>query len=516
MSSLSSNRVARNIKLLDKVSSRLGITECGKNWLVATLDPFHDTPIPNVGVPDGSPGNSVVQLIKQSINISAPVGTTGPWDCHIVDMPNAFSTGFMKYASYNGQPGNVPPQYGLLIADISNNAVANMGGVTIFSCPTGAQSGMPARVALGNNPSVYPAGYNQQNLTINPSYTIGKHRIISKGIEVYNDTATLYQSGSVICYRTPVPNTRDAAVTQTANVNASTLINYIPAQTLFIEGPPANPAAAILLPDSRQWNATDGAYVVAAIHEPDFGVRDIQPMNLFFSDNTTLGGSAAVSMSPYPVTVGQTAQVISAYQNSDVSEFDMAGIYFTGLSTQTTLTLDFNVRVERFPSNNVPDLVVVATATPERDPVALALYSHIVSRLPVGVPVDENGLGDWFADVLSTAEKYISPIAAMIPHPYAQALSKGLTFANNLAQSQRRPSESNARTDPMPPPSAPPMPRPARRPQLQRIVEVLPPNLPSKAPQPRVRKSVKKEVKKEINLLEMQKQMNALIAGRNK
>jgi len=109
------------------------------------------------------------------------------------------------------------------------------------------------------------------------------------------------------------------------------------------------------------------------------------------------------------------------------TEFDISGSYFTGLSLQTTLTVNWNVYVERFPTQLDIDLVLLAAPSPPYDIQALEFISECMRLLPPGVMVAENGLGDWFADVLQTGADYVAPLLANVPHPYAQGISAALT-----------------------------------------------------------------------------------------
>lgn len=69
---MSAGRVARSEALLSSISRKAGITEDGKQWLIAALDPFHDNPIHCNGFPDNRSDASVVQCVKQSVQISCP------------------------------------------------------------------------------------------------------------------------------------------------------------------------------------------------------------------------------------------------------------------------------------------------------------------------------------------------------------------------------------------------------------------------------------------------------------
>jgi len=54
--------------------------------------------------------------------------------------------------------------------------------------------------------------------------------------------------------------------------------------------------------------------------------------------------------------------------------------------------------------------------------------------MPVGVPVSENGLGDWFADAVSTVADYVSPVLSAIPHPGTMAAGAALRAAGNIGK----------------------------------------------------------------------------------
>lgn len=102
--------------------------------------------------------------------------------------------------------------------------------------------------------------------------------------------------------------------------------------------------------------------------------------------------------------------MIGAYR----SAFNISGAYFTGLSLQTTLQLNLKAIIEVCPGPT-DAIATLATASPEYDPAALEFYSRICSRLPPGVPQDENPAGEFFKQVLST----VGDIAQMgsVIHP---------------------------------------------------------------------------------------------------
>jgi len=121
-------------------------------------------------------------------------------------------------------------------------------------------------------------------------------------------------------------------------------------------------------------------------------------------------------------------------QSSWHSNFNHAGAYFTGLSATTTLQLNVIYYIERFPSQQDSDLVVLATNSSRKDCVAMDLYSEIIREMPVGVPQKMNGLGQWFADAVSSAVDFVSPVLSAIPHPIAQGAAMAAKTVKNVSQ----------------------------------------------------------------------------------
>jgi hypothetical protein len=108
------------------------------------------------------------------------------------------------------------------------------------------------------------------------------------------------------------------------------------------------------------------------------------------------------------------------------SNYNSRGAYFTGLSPQTSLTVFWNITIQTFPNYTSP-LASLARPSPYEDKVAQTAYSEILSRMPVGVKVKENGLGDWFtgsvASIIDTMTG--TPIASKLDQMQKNFFSKG-------------------------------------------------------------------------------------------
>jgi len=197
------------------------------------------------------------------------------------------------------------------------------------------------------------------------------------------------------------------------------------------------------LPNTKQWLAKEGCYSVAHINDPETRVNDNKFVQPYFDFDTPGVTDRAGSM-PIP-----GYQIIAPHANLDIpyrgwreinwGPFDISGAFFEGLSSETTLTINWNVYIERFPSIMEPDLVVLAKPSPDYCPMAFEAYKAIAMELPVSVMQKENGLGDWFRDAVATVADVVTPVLSMVPHPAAQAIAGvGRAFMSKPKQPEPR------------------------------------------------------------------------------
>jgi hypothetical protein len=452
----STSNVARSERILNAIGSQVGLSEPGKEWLLASLDPFHDNTIKCTGYPDNISAASVVQCVKQSFSIAVPSTiTAGLWDCHITHLP-FLETAAMSYAeNFNGNSWTFPA-----------TPSAPMGGITVWVTPAGGNTFSAPPTATSFCTS-YPIPY---------AYSNGACRVIASGFEVTNTTSALNAQGTVTCYKAPVS---DFTVNSGAFVALST--PAIPPagnfQLFSFQSPPANIANAMLLAGTKQWAAKEGAYVVPTFQslsipvQYEIGLGIAMPIGandaVFGSNqfgwlgNASLVSTGATSLGPYVPAATQ-------YTPNFFSTFNMAGAYFTGLSLQTTLTLTWNVYIERFPSFDDGNLVVLATPSPPYDVKALEIYSSVAYHMPPGVMAKENGLGEWFAEAVNFAKDVVAPVLSCIPHPIAMAASAGIDkFATNYQNRQQQTSRQGNTARSTPPP------RQARKPAQKTQIEVV-------------------------------------------
>jgi len=429
---MTTTSAARSERLLEKIGARIGLTECGRDWLIGAVDPFHDTPLRIDGYPDVNEASSVVQTVKLSTNIVVPVGVVGNWDCHIVQFPwLTQSRNLLGTWADTTAPGGgafIPPTqtiqnggYGSLAYD----AVASTSPQTNTFLTTTTTRVVPIQARLR-------------------PYLTGEYRVIGMGFEVINTTSDLNIQGLVTCYRAPFTDTDSAkSVLVHSSSGINDTIGWL--DVVSTAQPPINPGAALLLEGSKQWKAKEGCYVVPSLNSsvlPTGNTACTVAMRLDPSDPSFL--PLVTDWTLTAPTVGTNIQIppgtptntIGLYQSpsTQCTKFNFSGAYFEGLSNSTTLTLNATYIIEKFPTELDSDLVVLATPSARYDPQALDLYSEIIRSMPVGVPQRMNGLGDWFAEAVSTASDFIAPVLSAIPLPMAQMASKAVSTAGGIAK----------------------------------------------------------------------------------
>jgi len=436
------------------MGSRLGLTEQGKQWLIAAVDPFHDTPVQCVGYPDVNEAASVVQVVKMSQGLVAPSDLAGAnWDCHIHQFPwmqpsfeqagnwsnttnNDQSTGYGSFLLGTGptQPGGG-----------SNTTSPAFGGLAV------------SYAASGTNTFVWqsPTAHNSVPFATQlQPYLVGEYRIIGMGFEVINTTSELNIQGLVTCYRQPMMSidaSKSVLVSTGAQLTGSNgNFKFSFPDVAVTANPPALATSALLLDGSKQWKAKEGCYVVSTLNSDEIpaGVNNTTPICLtdpadgYPNANNFRWGMVVPINPPSASWLQQTfalaagTETIGAFPtgSSFMSAFNHSGAFFSGLSPTTTLQLNAIYYIERFPTQLDSDLVVLAKHSCRADCIARELYSEIIREMPVGVPQRMNGLGEWFSDAVSSAANFISPVLSAIPHPMAQAAGAGIKTVGGIAK----------------------------------------------------------------------------------
>jgi len=373
------------------------MSQCGRDFLIAAIDPMHDTQLQNLaGWPDLECAGSVRRCIKQSINISKPAAgiTTNNWDCHIVCWP--WLTQSLCSAIQQGNnvlqdnPAALPGAFGY-------------GGITTFATNAGELLDIFHDIA-GNHTTA--SGL----LTLDATFTKGVGRCVGIGFEVINTTSDLNRQGTCTVYRSP--QLKDSEFT--AQVQMTGLNGFLSCQQ--VRPPPVTIDEAMLFPGSRQWKAAEGCYCVY----PFVGAENPPKAQEFTNPVVCTDRTALVSETLPAVTPAISAVAGGGVQIPPIKieDLHMPGAMFTGLSAETTLTLNWNVYYESFPSVDEREILVMATPSCHYDPIALEFFSRALSTLPIGVPAADNPSGEFFSDFVEGIAKYAPKLGKAMGGPF--------------------------------------------------------------------------------------------------
>jgi hypothetical protein len=395
---------SRAEKAMENWTQRGLITPEGKDFLVATLDPFHDSQLQNLaGYPDIEVSPSVVRMVKQSMTISKSAALpAGDWDCQIVQWP------WLKRMPFAQSTARI------------NNAVSTwavvqpLGGLQVIECPTAVGSfdlNLPTTISFGG-------------LEVQDDMLQGSNRLIGMGFEAHNTTADIYKQGSCLSYM--MHNVPKDASLFTQDV---TIPGLVPSRSCIsaafngtsFRGLPRTTAEALLIPGTTEWKASEGTYAVgrfAGVDNPPFTVDYNLPVLFEFDDlpSTSVAAYPNTSQIVFPQNafinpaLGGTGSQVPAWKSFPIHT---SGAIFTGLSDQTSIRLNWNVIIESFPSPRDAKDLTIATPSASFDPRTLEIYSHTLGHAPVAVPVAENPLGEWFMNI---AQK-IGDTLGKIPGP---------------------------------------------------------------------------------------------------
>lgn len=423
---------------LDTLVQQKIIKPTSRDWLTGALDPFHDFQFNPQGLPDQFSGSSVVQFIKRKVSILPPAGLAADakWDAHIFTAP------LMK--TMDGKPIGVAPGY-WTDPDLFTAAI---GTVNVHVVPTG-QPSLPNEFPI---PITLPFPGRQTISPCDDGNDYSLMRLIGGGFEIHNDTADLYKNGSATVYAQPSAIELDHGVFGIDGIDPG----YATGLGVWNKSrmPPSTISEATSNVNSITWSAADGCYVpfLLDIDECDFRQASAVPFAMtkvdssvdFYSVSPAYG--TALQLGPF----GALAPVLVPAAPVRMASLETCGAYFTGLSSQTSLTLDVRFIVEVAPTAANTTLVSLASPSSEYDPDALVLYSRACRELPAGVKVSMNAGGDWWR-IVSGAINWAAPIISkMGPYGAAAAgVAKGVQVIGDTVATHRQ--ERRGTGNPRPP-----------------------------------------------------------------
>jgi hypothetical protein len=386
---------------LRNVCDRLGITREGHAWLDHAVDPFKDLLKPHAGYVDKTTNPSVVEVVKQTVAITAP--GAGNWDCNIfldqvLQSISQYSTTTSGATAYILAGQGATPY--------------TRGGLVVRK----AASGTSLDTTTTDNPSCMQVGSG--------FYANEDSRVIAIGFEVHDTTQELKKQGNVVVYRLDQPVERSVPKTMVQDAGVTACIPTTVESVQLLQ-PPLLSSEALDVLGSQQWEAKEGVYVVPVL------VQDTNPPLPYRDGLVAHSNDGAATYFPLITSTG-ASRLIATTAKTVSNPWSFSGAFFAGLDPAAVLTVNFNYLIERFPNKNSA-IKRLCYPSPAFDSTALELYSKIASDFSTGVPVRENGLGDWLAGIANLASGALS----LIPHPLAKMASAGLTALGNNRQVQQ-------------------------------------------------------------------------------
>jgi hypothetical protein len=197
-----SSKIQRADKIFERIQARTGLTEAGKDWLIAVLDPFHDEKLMVSGYPDREVSPSVVQVIKQTLAIAKPTtyGANDIWGFHVriddtlfnsqcIGTSGSFVLTTVDNAAQFDYTAGAPTssvKYGGLTIIYFDQTVNGTTEIVVS----------PVTEATTSNRAV------QMEIDA-ANFGVGKTRVLSQGFEVVNTTSELYKGGALAVYEQP-------------------------------------------------------------------------------------------------------------------------------------------------------------------------------------------------------------------------------------------------------------------------------------------------------------------------
>lgn len=409
---------------VEKAVRRYGSTDAGADWMMAALDPCHDSEFRNLnGMPTGMGSHSVVQRVNSDVTLTAPSAlTSGTWEAKI-EMWNCMQTLTINpgcFRSTNVIGPSVPAT--TMQVYLGANTTTTIGALNVISGPTN----------FDRWTSLSVSGLSAQNLSPGTTYTTGSYRVIAQAFEVRNVSSLLTRTGSVYLWRLPTP---DVVETQPGQFVSTTTSNALAvSSTAYVWGAiPRNIAAATKIPSSRVLKASEGCYMVSRFNTVNPPISDnamVVPVVDQLATTATIttdsnGTPLKTCAAPLPVPVSLNLYPVSTVMPAvNVTSFDLCGAIFSGMALTDVLELRGVWIIERFPTTDDLNLIVMVRSSPMYDLEALTLYSKMVGSLPVGVPARDNGLGEWFRSAVSAISSVAGPILSKVPHPAAQGAAR--------------------------------------------------------------------------------------------
>lgn len=389
MSDNLSSKIEKSESALSKALTKCGVTAAGQAYLDHVADPFKDSEgrPPCLGKPTSGSVNIAVSVYTSTVTITRPatVPAGSSWDLHIINHQtnNALIV----------KPVTVLGDNTVNIAAASPNYI--YGGCQAFAGPAGSVLGVAQVV---------------QTLAVPVAYFIGASnaRIIGKGFETTNTTALLTVAGNCLMYEKTMLDPRDTIISMQFVEGAlkNGVLDVYEQLSAFRE-----PLTLVVMPKSKQHAAKLGSYQVCWESGVVNNRGTDRAMGIIIKD----GSGATYSTYPaWVATAVNEAPNIIPTNAPFISPYNVSGVYYTGLSSETSIVLTARWYVETNPDPADTRIMSLAHISPPLDNCALEVYAFIAYHAPAGVSVKDNAAGDWIETIAALAQQAGLPGAGLL------------------------------------------------------------------------------------------------------
>jgi len=362
----------------------------GRAAFIAATDPFHDTGITDLcGWPDLETRPSVVRCVKKSTNVSA----RGMTAIHCYTYPVINASVCRACNRRNGVVDSVNPGF----AYCSPFVINSYAGVDVDNM----------------TPGNYAASLS---LALDPSYLQNPTRVLGFGFEIRDVTADLYKQGTITTYCVPQSQDQDNQFTfREQNIDGTKYI-LTPTQGRLFQPFPHNVESALLYEGSRQWEAREGCYSVIPFSAKDNVARAPEYTTPFLRNNDDANdyvdslNTGTLYFGPYAAGSVDGDNII--FQPGMYTPMHSKGAILTGINDNCNYQINVVWFLETFPNRVTDPLMTLARPSATYDPVALEMIAVTMKSMPVSVPVAENGLGDFFLEIVDKIAPVVGGLAS--------------------------------------------------------------------------------------------------------
>lgn len=410
-----------------------------KAYVTSQLDPFHDDPYRLTGAPSRQNSNSLVFQIKKDEVYSAasfglPTTPGSKWDLHVATLPISNAVDVYPMRLQN------PAEY-ISRTSTSEDTTRTLYPVSVHGVaaddPTFAYSSDAGTPILGIDTQV--TKYSSANLGKLSSRPL---RVIGQSFEVVDESPAIYKQGSVTVYeRSNYPN--DVRITNRAvDVGAPSrkILSY---QQNISACPPNRLKQATVLSSSKNWNASEGAYVISRRTGDNEFKKPGIPRTLWSAPNDPENVNLYNSFIAKKLfnNIASPADTLFTDATGLDLPYNVSGAYFTGLSGEYgTYRVKTRITYEFLPDPVDESFVNQATPTMPYNPLLEQVLESMLAQQPPGYPQTWNPKGEvWrnllkgfgtFAQVISPGLGAINPELGVI----SSSLGAGSMAASRLGQ----------------------------------------------------------------------------------